>query len=78
MPRALLYRSAAVHRFAHPGDLDILSSAWERNRRAGLTGFLLRTRTYLLQFIQGRYEAGRALRGRLGSDPRHTAFEGLA
>ncbi|MCB1349278.1 MAG: BLUF domain-containing protein [Paracoccaceae bacterium] len=77
MLHTLLYRSNAVYPFPHPSDLDILRSAWENNRRNGITGFLVRTRNHFVQFVEGPLGAVHALQDMLVIDPRHTAFEVL-
>ena len=77
MLHTLLYRSTAVHPFPHPSDLEILRSAWENNRRNGITGFLVRTRNHFVQFIEGPRDAVHTLQDQLIVDPRHTAFEVL-
>ena len=78
MLHTLLYRSTALHPFPHPSDLDILREAWESNRANGITGFLVRTRTHFVQFVEGPRDAVHALQDRLVADPRHTGFEVLA
>lgn len=78
MLHTLLYRSTAVHPFPHPSDLDILREAWESNRANGITGFLVRTRSHFVQFVEGPLDAVHALQDRLVADPRHTEFEVLA
>ncbi len=78
MLHTLLYRSVAVHPFPHPSDLDILRSAWDHNRKAGITGFLVRTRHHFVQYIEGPREAVHALHEQLIVDPRHVEFEVLA
>jgi len=77
MLHTLLYRSTAVHRFPHPTDLEILRSAWENNRRNEITGFLVRTRSHFVQFVEGPQDAVHALQDQLVGDPRHIAFEVL-
>jgi len=77
MLHTLLYRSTAVHPFPHPSDLEILRSAWENNRRNGITGYLVRTRNHFVQFVEGPRDAVHALQDQLTVDPRHTAFEVL-
>ncbi len=78
MLHTLLYRSVAVHAFPHPSDLDILRAAWENNRKAGITGFLVRTRHHFVQFIEGPRDAVYRLQEELIVDPRHIEFEVLA
>jgi len=78
MLHTLLYRSVAVHPFPHPSDLDILRAAWENNRAAGITGFLVRTKHHFVQFIEGPRDAVYALQERLIVDTRHVEFEVLA
>jgi hypothetical protein len=67
-----------VYPFPHPSDLDILRSAWENNRKAGITGFLVRTRHHFVQYVEGPREAVHALHEMLIEDPRHVEFEVLA
>ena len=73
-----LYASRAATPFPGLVDFDILREAWERNRREGITGYLLRTAESYIQWLEGPEAPLAALMRTIGTDRRHSAVEVLA
>lgn len=73
-----LYASRAGTPFPGLVDFDILREAWERNRREGITGYLLRTAESYVQWLEGPAAPLAALMQAIGADRRHSAVAVLA
>jgi hypothetical protein len=68
----LLYTSCPVHHTGVSGDRDILDVARKKNAEHGITGFLLRSDTLFLQYIEGPDRKLGQLMTNIRRDPRHT------
>jgi hypothetical protein len=75
MIRSILYQSKAKTNFPSAADHDILETAWRHNGDMGVTGYLLRTRTYYFQVLEGEGDVVDDLVGMIRVDPRHTDLQ---
>lgn len=75
MIRSVVYRSLAATRFVGTVDLEILETAWARNRALGVTGYLVRADATYLQCLEGSAQALSTLLHSIAQDTRHSAFE---
>ena len=66
-----LYSSFCVGKAFQSADIDIFRSGLKNNGRLGISGYLLRTRSYYFQYIEGHPDPVRKLISKLKADPRH-------
>jgi hypothetical protein len=68
----LVYTSTPIHHPDASGDGDILSVARRKNAEHGISGFLLRSDTLFLQYIEGPDRDLMQLMDNIRHDPRHS------
>ncbi|THH34478.1 BLUF domain-containing protein [Aliishimia ponticola] len=71
----VLFTSRSTHNLGHVSDLEIFRTAAERNRKANITGLLLRGETWYAQVLEGVLSDLETLMARILQDRRHAQIQ---